>query len=273
MATFTFLSNLRKKVTFDAAKIWYTHRDVVVYDGETSRDDLFAAQLGNSHKTVTEQQPSKGAQTAPEPALAQLDFTNAGTTDSVITSNFPVAGKSSFGGVGVPVTTLGDQPPSGFPTMPVLDGAVTSYVPAVVDDALMEGSDSAEHVKPRDRWKLRTLVEFWSAATVGWAQVVQGTTVSGSAEVTVPNVGTLCVGQGVSGTGIASGSIIVAIPRRTQVTDTATPEALLGTKIILSQPATASGTVALTFSGSDLVAKCWLDSLDLVTNGAVSQLY
>lgn len=85
-------------------------------------------------------------------------------------------------------------------------------------------------------------------STTGWAlgtpvtvTTTTGTTASGNVNVEVASIANIAVGQSVSGTGIASGSTVVAIfPTLVGTTDTGI--------ITLSAAATGSSTVTLTFS-------------------------
>lgn len=138
--------------------------DVDYYDGSTHSKIVDAAMLGCAHSIVTQQENSKAAQTSPTPALAKQDFTNGGVTDSVFASNFPVSGKSTYGGIGGPTTTVNDQSPSGFPSIPALDGAETSYAPVVnTDSAFRVGADD---LVPGITKKTLSFIQFWSGEIV-----------------------------------------------------------------------------------------------------------
>lgn len=128
---------------------------------------------------------------------------------------------------------------------PTASGDVTDYVSA---DTSVEQEDAFTHVPKRYVPKLDTLVEFWDADTVGLAMTLSVTTVSGSGEITVPDAQLLTPGQGITGTGIPAGTVILSILSQSNgVIDT--------TVAVMSQQATATGTAAATLTGSNKVGE------------------
>ncbi len=81
---------------------------------------------------------------------------------------------------------------------------------------------------------------------VGSSRTFTGTTVTGTANITMPDTSLLSVGMPIAGTGIPTGSLISKITSETV--------------IIITQVATASGTVICTIgSNVDIIARCWVD--------------
>jgi hypothetical protein len=113
---------------------------------------------------------------------------------------------------------------------------------------LTYASDLVLHIAPRVRVKLHTIIQWWDAVTVGHAMTMSVTTTSGSAQVTVPDARRLTPGQSITGTGIPAGTTIESIFSIVNGIVTTTVA-------ILSQQATASGTVSATLTGANLLGE------------------
>lgn len=141
--------------------------------------------------------------------------------------------------------------------------APTASVNAAVPDATASGEssvkeeDAYKHVPKRYVPKLDTLIEFWDAATVGHAMTLSVTTLINNATITVPDATLLTPKQGITGTGIPAGTTILSILSQANGIITTTTA-------VMSQQATASGTVAATLTGANKVGEvmqseflCW----------------
>lgn len=102
--------------------------------------------------------------------------------------------------------------------------------------------DNFTHVPKRYIPKLDTIYEFWDSASVGIAMTMSVTTVLNSPVITIPDGNMLTPGQGIVGTGIPANTIILAV-------FTQTNGVITRTTAVMSQQATAAGTVAGTLSG------------------------
>lgn len=118
--------------------------------------------------------------------------------------------------------------------------------------------DAFLHIRKRHIDKMDTVVQFWDAATIGVALAgLSVTTVLNSAIITVPNAELLTPGQGITGVGIPVGTTILAI-----LSEAA--GVITKTTAVMSQAATAAGTVSAVLTGSNLVGEfmqsefvCW----------------
>ena len=109
--------------------------------------------------------------------------------------------------------------------------------------------DSYKHVPKRYIPKLATLIEYWDALTVGLAMTMSVTTTSGSTALTVPNNEVLTPGQAITGTGIPAGTTIL------QTIPVPLNGVIIFTSAVMSQAATASGTVTATLTGANKVGE------------------
>lgn len=143
-------------------------------------------------------------------------------------------------------------------------GGSTPSAHAIVDStSSVLQDDNYTHIPPHPQMAWRTRIRWWDKASPGIARTITGTTVLNSASVVVGSIDGLFVGQAVSGTGIAVGTIIqqiLLVPKAF----TANLGPQYAPTIILSIAATAAGTVTLTVSaGSDgapnLLGECWAD--------------
>ncbi len=100
--------------------------------------------------------------------------------------------------------------------------------------------DVFNHTAPHDN-----LLNRFERQFVGASRAIGGTTVTGSANITVPDSSLIAVGMAITGAGITSGSLVSKIVSATVIT--------------ITQIATASATIALTVGGTDVLARCWLD--------------
>lgn len=118
----------------------------------------------------------------------------------------------------------------------------------IVAPSSVELEDAYTHIPQRFIPRLETLSEFWDDDTVGLAMTMTVTTVSGSAVITVPDATLLTPGQGITGTGIPAGTIILNILSQAAGVITTTTA-------VMSQQATASGSVAAVLTGSNKVGE------------------
>jgi hypothetical protein len=117
-----------------------------------------------------------------------------------------------------------------------------------VGAASVSQEDAYTHIPQRFIPRLDTLSEFWDADTVGLAMTMSVTTASGSAVITVPDATLLTPGQGISGTGIPANTTILSILSQSAGVITTTTA-------VMSQQATATGTVSATLTGSNKVGE------------------
>lgn len=118
-------------------------------------------------------------------------------------------------------------------------------------------ADPILHIPPRQKAKLRTLVEWWDDVTPGVAMTLTITTVSGSAIITVSDAQLLTPGQGITATGVPTGAKILSIlPLAPSGASAGSPTL---TTAVLSHQATASASVEATLTGSNKLAEAWDD--------------
>lgn len=134
------------------------------------------------------------------------------------------------------------------PTVSQTSPSASIYFVEATGASSVSEEDAYKHVPKRFVPKLDTICEFWDDTLVGLAMTISVTTTLNSATITVPDATLLTPGQGITGTGIPAGTIILNILSQSNGVITTTTA-------VMSQQATAAGTVAGTLTGSNLVGR------------------
>lgn len=211
----------------------------LLYAGDTYRDDINAGFLGNQHGVVTARQPDAAAQSMP-PGFTASDL-------------FPPTWPINSAGSGIQ-SSSGSLSASINPLDVRLNGASTSYAPALVADSLFEQGDVYTHTKPRFGWSLRSAMKFWDTvgAVEGIASVLGGLVTTGSYEIADFPAALVKIGQGLSGTGIPAGAVVAGYK------DEKT--------IYMSAAGSATGAVAITVAAgtvtpTNMLGFAWADEV------------
>lgn len=133
------------------------------------------------------------------------------------------------------------------------------YATVPTASTVLAKHDAYTQTDPRHTSEKLDIVEFWDAATPGFAMTCSVTTTSGSASVVVSDASKIfTIGQGISGTGIPSGAKIIGIAV------SATPAT--ATTLYLSHQCTGSATVEATLTGANVLAT--FEKRDIKQEGA-----